>query len=261
MVENIGRRRLTEQESERLVIEHTPLVNAIAKSLLKKLPSSVQLDDLVQDGFIGLLGAILQTTKERVGSHYQNYLSQRVRGAMLDGLREIDPSTRAVRRAMRRVEQAIHQLGHQLGRSPNEEEVALWLAMPLHEYQRLLQEADGYTLFFIEDFDDRDSSTEFFDWCMATQSDPLAALERRILQRKLLVAISDLSAQEDVVMTLRYVDDLNMQQIAVRLELTIGRISQIHSQAIAKLRAAVLESENAPSLLAPRRRAPELQSR
>lgn len=259
VAESIERRKLTESESEKLVTEHSALVKAIAQSLLKRLPASVQLADLLQDGYIGLLGAILQTTKERVGAHYLNYISQRVRGAMLDGLREGDPATRAVRRMMRRVEQAIHQLGHQLGRSPSEAEVALSLTMPLADYQRLLQDAHGYTLFSIEDFDDQDSPADYLEWCMATQSDPLAALERRALQKKLLIAISDLTAREDEVMTLRYVDDLTMLRIAERLGLSEGRISQIHSQATAKLRAAVIGNEAAPSLLATRRRMPELQ--
>ena len=260
MGEIIGRRKLTEGESERLIAEHAPLVKAIAQSLLRKLPASVALDDLMQDGFIGLLGAMLQTTKERAGGQFQKYVSQRVRGAMLDGLREHDPGTRAVRHAMRRVERAIHALGHQLGRSPSEEELANSLAMPLPDYQRLLQEAHGYTLFSIEDFDDRDSTLEFVEWCVTTQSDPVAALERRSLQRKLLIAISDLSVREDEVMTLLYVHDLTMRIAGERLQLSEGRISQIHTQAIAKLRAAVMGTEDRSSLLAPRRRPPDLQS-
>jgi RNA polymerase sigma factor for flagellar operon FliA len=235
-------------------------VKVIAQSLLKKLPASVEVDDLVQDGFIGLLGAILLTTKTRVWAHYLNYIPQRVRGAMLDGLRDIDPATRSVRRAMRAVEHAINQLVHRLGRSPNEEEVARSLAMPLAEYQRLLQDAHGYTLFSIGDFDDRDSPADFLDWCMNTKSDPLAALERRALQRKLLIAISDLSEREDAVMTFRYVEDLSMQRIGEPLGLTEGRISQIHSQATAKLRAAVMDDQILPSLLATRWRSPELQA-
>ena len=254
MIEIKKRRKLTETESERLITEHAPLVKAIAQSLLRKLPPSVELDDLVQDGYIGLLGAILQTTKERAGGQFLKYISQRVRGAMLDGLRENDPGSRSVRRAMRRVEHAIHELGNKLGRSPNEEEVALSLAMPLADYQRLLQEAHGYTLFSIEDFDDRDSTENFLEWCLITQSDPVAALERRALQRKLLIAISDLSAREEEVMTLLYVSNLTMRSIGARFDLSEGRISQIHSQAIAKLRAAVIGVEDRPSLLAPRRR-------
>lgn len=259
MIEGARRRKLTESESERLIAEHAPLVKAIAKSLLKKLPTSVALDDLLQDGFIGLLGALLQATRNREGCRFQNYLSQRVRGAMLDGLRQNDPGSRAVRRAMRRVERAIHQLGHTLGRPPNEEEVARALAMPLPDYQRLLQEADGYAVFSIDDFDDGNSTDDFLDWCATTQSDPVAALERRALQRKLLIAISDLSCRENEIMTLLYVNDLTMRSTGEQLCLTEGRISQIHSQAIAKLRAAVIGMDDRPSLLALRRRPAELQ--
>lgn len=244
---------LSEAERERLVAEYALLVKSIAKSLIKRLPASVQFDDLVQDGFVGLLEAILQTTMDRVGKQFLHYISQRVRGAMLDGLRENDPVTRSVRRAMRGVEQAIQRLGHQLGRPPNEEEVAAALAMGLADYQRLLQEAKGYEMFSFEDFDDRDSPTEFLDWCLISRSNPLAALERSALHQELLVAISKLSSREDTVMTLRYIDDLTMLRIGEQLGLTEGRISQIHSQAIAKLRAAVIEPEGSPSLLAPRR--------
>jgi len=155
---------------------------------------------------------------------------------------------------MREVERTIQQLGNQLCRSPCEEEVAQALAIPLRDYQRLLQEAHGYTLFSIDDFDDMNSPAEFLEWCMLTQSDPLAALERRVLQRNLLIAISDLSDREAEVMTLRYADDLSIRAIAERLGLSEGRISQIHTQATAKLRAAVIEPETCPSILKPRRR-------
>jgi RNA polymerase sigma factor for flagellar operon FliA len=94
---------------------------------------------------------------------------------------------------MRRVELAIHELGHaQWAGCPGEEEVARALGMPLEDYQRLLQDAYGYTVFSIEDFDDRDSTHEFLEWCMVTQSDPVAALERHELQGQLLIAIGGL---------------------------------------------------------------------
>ena len=254
MAELRPRRKLTESESERLITAHAPLVKAIAQSLLRKLPANVALDDLLQDGYIGLLGALLQATKERAGDQFQRYLSLRVRGAMLDGLRLNDPGSRMVRRAMRRVEHAIHELGHSLGRSPSEEEVAQALAIQLTDYQRLLQEAHGYTVLCIDDFDDGESTGNFFEWCVTTRSDPVAALQRRALQRKLLIAISDLTARENEVMTLLYVHDLTMGGIGERLGLSDGRISQIHTQAIAKLRAAVIGMDERPSLLAPRRR-------
>ena len=254
VTESNGRRVRAGTERDRLVHEHAPLVRAIAESLMRRLPSSVTIDDLMQDGYIGLMGAMLRNTKHKAGHRYQSYISQRVRGAMLDGLRQNDPGSRSVRRGMRRVELAIHELGHALGRLPGEEEVARALGMPLEDYQRLLQDAYGYTVFSIEDFDDRDSTHEFLEWCMVTHSDPVAALERHELQGQLLIAIGGLSARENEVMTLLYVSDLPMHSVGERLSLSEGRISQIHSQAIAKLRASCLGGGQASPLLAPRRR-------
>jgi RNA polymerase sigma factor for flagellar operon FliA len=117
-----------------------------------------------------------------------------------------------------------------------------------------LQEAYGYTVFSIEDFDDRDSTHEFLEWCMVTQSDPVAALERHELQGQLLIAIGGLSARENEVMNLLYVSDLPMRSVGERLSLSEGRISQIHSQAIAKLRAICIGGGQGSPLLAPRRR-------
>lgn len=254
MPDSTKRKKLTEAESEQLISEHTPLVKAMAKSLLRKLPSSVELDDLMQDGFIGLLGAILQNTRDGAGGQFQKYVSLRVRGAMLDGLRQLDPGTREVRHSMRRVEHVIHQLGHSLGRPPSEAEVAAALAMPLGEYHRLLEQAHGYTLFSLDDFVEEAAPEHFLDWCVTTGSDPVAALERRLLQRKLLVAISDLSDREEEVMALLYVDGLTMREIGAHFGITEGRVSQIHTHAIATLRSAVIGTETQPSILKPRQR-------
>ena len=249
------RRRLTEAEGERLVAEYAPLVQSIALSLLRRLPANVEGDDLMQDGYIGLMAAILQSTKERAGGHFKSYISQRVRGAMLDGLRRADPASNRMRQEMRRVERAIHRLSHCLGRAPSEGEIAAALEMPLAAYQELLMDAHGYTLLSLEDFDDPDPAKDFIDWCAQTNSDPLAALERKAVQRTLLIAISDLTPREEQIMTMYYVSELTMKDIGARLDISEGRISQIHAQAIAKLRAAVIGDDTRPSLFAPRWRA------
>jgi RNA polymerase sigma factor for flagellar operon FliA len=246
------RRRLTEAETEKLVAEHAPLVSAIARTLLRKLPPNVEFDDLVQDGFMGLLGAILQCTRSGAGGQFKAYLSQRIRGAMIDGLREADPATRKVRGEMRAVELAIQRLCHQHGRFPSEHEVAEAMSMSLEDYHRLLQDARGYELFSLEDFDDADPERDFLDWCAKTSSDPLAALQRKALQRTLLIALNDLTDREQNVMKTYYVEGLTMRAIAERLSVTEGRVSQIHTQAIAKLRASVVGDEPRHSILAPR---------
>lgn len=249
------RKRLSDAECERLITQYTPLVSAIARSLLRRLPPNVEADDLIQDGMVGLLVAIIQSTASQAGKSYNAYLSQRIRGAMLDGLRENDPGSRKVRQEMRRVEVAITQLCHQLGRMPHEGEVAEALGMALDAYQALLQQADGYALFSLEDFDEVQQERDFISWCARTNANPVAALERKIVQRTLLLALSELTEREEAVMQAYYGDDRTMREIGAILGVTEGRVSQIHTQAIAKLRAAVLGDDTCASLLKPRWRA------
>jgi RNA polymerase sigma factor for flagellar operon FliA len=250
-------RRLSDAECAQLITQYTPLVSAIARSLLRKLPSNIEADDLIQDGFVGLLVAIIQSTTTHAGQAYRAYLSQRIRGAMLDGLRENDPGTRKVRAAMRQVEIAINRLSHRFGRMPTEGEIAVALEMPLEKYQSLLQEAYGYTLLSLEDFDDAAADQDFIEWCANTSSNPLAALERKLVQHALLKAISDLSDRETQVMTAYYTNGMNMRAIAALLGVTEGRISQIHAQSIAKLRAALLGDGSRAPLITPRWRLPD----
>ncbi len=235
---------LSSDECEQLLERYGPLVRSVALALVRKLPASVELDDLMQEGYIGLLSALLQATHQDAQGQFRSYLAQRVRGAMIDSLRRLDPGSRSVRLEMRRVEGAISELCHALGRQPSEGEVALKLGMPLLEYQSLLQQAHDYMLLSLEDFGgDGDGTTggNFIDWCAATGSDPLAALQRRSLQRRLLQAISMLGERENAVLTAYYVEEMNMVDIGLRLGITESRVSQIRSQAIARLRAAVLD--------------------
>lgn len=236
-------RSLSNDECEHLLERYGPLVRSVALALVRKLPASIELDDLMQEGYIGLLSALLHATHQDAQGQFRSYLAQRVRGAMIDSLRRLDPGSRSVRLEMRRVEGAISELCHSLGRQPSEGEVALKLGMPLPEYQSLLQQAHDYMLLSLEDFgggsgeDERD----FMDWCAATGSDPLAALQRRSLQRRLLQAISMLGERENAVLTAYYVEEMTMSDIGLRLDITESRVSQIRSQAIARLRAAVLD--------------------
>jgi RNA polymerase sigma factor FliA len=252
--------KLSAEQTDQLLEKYAPLVRSIAQSMLRRLPASVEFDDLMQDGYIGLLGALIHSTRTTADGQYRNYLAQRVRGAMLDGLRENDPASRRVRHAMRQVEEAIRRLSQSQGSLPSESQVAQALTMPLAQYQSLLQETHGYTLLSLEDFGDNGDTDEreFLDWCEQTSSDPLAALQRHSVQRTLLQALSELSEREEAVMAAYYIDGETMRGIGDRLDLTEGRISQIHAQAIAKLRATVMQpADNGKTLLAPRMRRDE----
>jgi RNA polymerase sigma factor for flagellar operon FliA len=246
-------RDLSDAESQQQVVTHMPMVRQIAQGLLKGLPASVQADDLIQDGVLGLMDAIIRSSKDTTGRQFEKYVAQRVRGAMLDGLRATDGGTRRVRREMRRVEVAIQKLGHQLGRAPGEVEVSAELAMPLAMYQQLLQEADGYFLIYLDDLGGDDVAGDYLDQCASSELDPLVVLQRAAFRTALGGALDALPDRERTVMTLYYGEDRGMREIGDLLGVTEGRVSQIHAQAIARLRGAVIGDGEERSLLAPRR--------
>lgn len=238
----------------RLVADKTPMVEKIARNLSRKLPTSEERDDLVQDGMVGLIDAILRWTRETTSSHFDNYVAQRAQGAMLDGLRANDPGSRSLRRAMRAAEQVIQRLGHQKGRPPLESEVAQALGLDISEYQRMLQDVQGYSLISLEDLGGSDNAQPYLDYCAAFNIDPLRVLERSALRQALLDAIQDLPDQKKQVLRLYYEGELKMHEIGSALGVSEARVSQLHSHTIAQLRAVILGGEPSPPLLKPRTR-------
>jgi RNA polymerase sigma factor for flagellar operon FliA len=224
---------------EQLVSKYAPLVKRIAYHLMAKLPASVEVDDLVQNGMIGLLDA-LGRYEEGLGAQFETYAVQRVRGAMLDGLRENDWLPRGMRREMRRVEAAINRLEQENGRQPSETELAESLDLALADYQKLLLDARGHQLVYLEDLTDG-SGDDYLDRHIASPTpDPLAMLEDAGTRKVLLNAIESLPEREKLMMALYYEQDLNLREIGAVLQVTESRVCQLHSQAIARLRAAVV---------------------
>jgi len=241
----------------RLMEQHTPMVKKIAFRMSRSLSANVEYDDLVQDGMLGLIDAILRTTKSTLTSEFEHYIVQKSRGFMIDGLRATDIGSRQVRHKMKKVELVIQRLEHQFMRTPRESEIANVLAMPLNDYQRLLQEAQSYVLISLDDIvgDDTDDILDYLDMCQSTDSDPLAMLERLSLWQTLSEAIRALSEQEQTVLRLYYQEEQKMKAIGNLLGLSESRISQIHTQALATLRARFVDEHKTPPLLKPRRKA------
>lgn len=237
-------------DKEQLVQQYAQLVKRLAFQLMTKLPASVQVEDLIQNGMIGLLDAIGRF-EEGLGAQFETYAVQRIRGAMLDGLRENDWVPRGIRREMRRVEEAIHQLEHRHGRPPSEGELADTLGMSLADYQSLLQDARGHQFVYLEDLaGDRDE--DYLERNFASETpDPLAILEDEEMRRALVRSIEALPEREKMVMALYYDEDLNLKEIGEIMGVTESRVCQLHSQAIARLRAATQIGEAA---MLPKRR-------
>lgn len=247
-------RCLSHPHNQRLLAQHMPLVEKIARQLVKKLPANVECDDLIQDGMLGLIDAILRSSKESTRAQFESYIAQRARGAMLDGLRANDPGSRQLRQDMRRVEAAIQQLGHQLGRLPHEREVATRLGLPMRDYQHILQAAHGYVLISLEDLGGSDADN-YLAHCSSSHTDPLGVLERAALRRALATGLWALPLQKQTVLQLYYEEEQKMRVIGNQLHVSEARVSQLHAQAIAQLRALILEGEDGPALLKPRSQA------
>lgn len=232
-------------DKEQLVNQCTPLVKRIAYHLMARLPPSVQVDDLIQNGMLGLLDAIARYD-EGPGAQFETYAVQRIRGAMLDGLRENDWLPRGLRREMRRVEAAVCALEQQHGRVPLERELAEALGMPLEEYQKLLQEARGHQLVYLEDLGDSDEGEGegYLERHLASShSDPLELLLDQNMRSVLITAIDELPDREKMMMALYYDEELNLREIGEVMGVTESRVCQLHTQAIARLRSRMLGAE------------------
>ena len=230
-----------QNEVEQCVIKFAPLVKRIAHHMMAALPPSVEVDDVIQSGMMGLLDAARRYT-ETEGAQFETYAVQRIRGAMLDGLRQADWLPRTLRRSLRGIEAMISRLEQRNGRPPSEKELAAALDMTLADYQHLLQDARGYQLVSYEDFKGGDEESFVDRYCSDGRPDPLAFLMERAVREDLVAAIADLPDREKKVMGLYYEQDLNLREIGEVLGVSESRICQLHTQAIARLRARLRQS-------------------
>jgi len=223
-------------DKEQCVKEYAPMVKRIAHFLMLKLPNSVQVDDLIQAGMIGLLDAAGRYDELR-GAQFETYASQRIRGAMLDELRGADWLPRSMRSDMRKVEGAISRTQQRLGRSPAESEIASELGISLTDYQQLLQETRGAQLMYYEDFHNAEDEDFFERFESDGHSNPLEVLQDERFRAALIKAISNLPERERQLMGMHYEQDMNLREIGMVLGVGESRVCQLHSQAVARLRA------------------------
>lgn len=227
-------------DKNHLLTEHMPLVKRLAHQMKAKLPPSVEVDDLVQAGMIGLLDAI-QRYEENHGAQFETYAVLRIRGAMLDELRSSDWMPRSTRQNMRKVEQAMATLQQQLGRPPSESEVAKSLKLSLADYQEMLGDSGGHQLVYYEDFHDEDGNDSFLDRYAVDEDDPLRALMETDFRQAVIDAIDALPPREKLLMGLYYEEELNLKEIGAVMGVSESRVSQLHSQAVARMRAYLKE--------------------
>jgi RNA polymerase sigma factor for flagellar operon FliA len=223
-----------------LLTEHMTLVKRLAHQMKAKLPPSVEVDDLVQAGMMGLLDAI-NRYEENHGAQFETYAVLRIRGAMLDELRSSDWMPRSTRANMRKVETAMAALQQQLGRPPSESEVAKSLKLSLADYQDLLGDSGGHQLVYYEDFHDDEGGDSFLDRHAVDDADPLKSLLDTDFRQTVIDAIDALPPREKMLMGLYYEEELNLKEIGAVMGVSESRVSQLHTQAVARLRTYLRE--------------------
>lgn len=229
-------------DRDALLRQHIPLVRRIAHHMIAKLPPNVELDDLIQVGMIGLTDALSRYDPGQ-GVQFETFATQRIRGAILDELRNSDWLSRGARKGQKEIEQALHRSEQKLGRSPLESEIAEEMGLTLADYQAMLAKVRGIQLVYIEDIrpaeDDADS---FLDrHVVDDDADPLSQLRDQRLRSALVEAIEKLPEREQYIMAMYYEHDMNLKEIAAVLGVTESRVCQLHSQAIARLRTRMRE--------------------
>ncbi len=218
----------------RLVEQYAPLVKKIALHLKARLPHSVQLDDLIQSGMIGLLDAT-KNFEQGKGASFETFASIRIRGAMIDEIRRGDWAPRSVHHNSRLINDAMVELAKLKHRDPTDEEVAEYLKVSISEYHTMLYESATSKVTAIEDLG-VSSDALVFDNQDISEDAPLSSLMEEKYKDALAKAIESLPQREAMVFSLYYNEELNLKEIGLVLEVSESRVSQILNQALMRLR-------------------------
>ena len=217
-----------------LVEQHASLVKRIGCHLINRLPASVQLEDLIQAGMIGLLEASRNYDAAQ-GASFETYAGIRIRGSMLDEIRKNDWAPRSVHRKAREVAAAVREIENEYGRDARDTEIAESLDMTLEDYYKILQDNSYHKILSFEDMGTGDDS--MLDNVSNCDPGILDGLQREDVRRIVSGAIAGLPERERLVMALYYDEELNLREIGAVMGVSESRVSQIHSQAVIRLQA------------------------
>ncbi len=217
-----------------VVTQYSPLVKRIAYHLMSRLPPSVQADDLIQAGMIGLLEASRNYDATQ-GASFETYAGIRIRGAMLDEIRKGDWAPRSLHRKMRQVAEAIRVIEGNESRDARDSEVADHLGIGIQEYHQILKDASGHKVFSFEELVAGDENIA--GGMGGASSEPIDDIERQEFKADLATTIAGLPERERLVMSLYYDEELNLREIGEVLNVSESRVCQIHSQALMRVKS------------------------
>jgi RNA polymerase sigma factor FliA len=226
-------------ERDELILEHLPQIKYIAQRISTKLPSHVELNDLVSAGILGLLDAIEKFDPTR-GVKFKTYAELRIKGAILDSLRNLDWAPRSLRKKSKDLERILRELEQKMGRPATDKEVCDAMEITLDEYYELVDQIKGLNIGSFQELsgpdDDKNSEPLVKYIPDAPQMDPFFVFHKSEIQSILATAVDTLPKKERLVVSLYYFDELTMKEIGKVLGVNESRVSQLHTKAMLRLR-------------------------
>ena len=230
-------------EKNKLISEYAPLIKFIAQKIAVRLPSNIELDDLISSGVIGLMDAIDKYDPTR-DNKFKTYAEFRIRGAILDELRAQDWVPRSVRDKAKLLDRTTIELEASLGRSPEDEEISAKLNMTMDEFYDLVNQVRPVSVLSIDDsatFSNVDKKSIMNLLEATVLNNPFSQLNVKSVKEIVTKAIEDLPERQRLVLSLYYYEDLNLKEIGKVLRVTESRVSQLHAQAVQRLRAKLTQ--------------------
>ncbi|MGE3974463.1 MAG: FliA/WhiG family RNA polymerase sigma factor [Bdellovibrionales bacterium] len=235
--------KMTKEQKDQLILEYSPLIRYIAQKIAIRLPSNIELDDLISSGVIGLMDAIEKYDPTR-DNKFKTYAEFRIRGSILDELRAQDWVPRSVRDKAKLLDRTMIRLEAELGRVATDEEVAGTLNVTMEEFYELVNQTRPVSLLSIDDAAtfsnvDKKSILNILESCKL--SNPFNQLNLKSVKDIVTTAIEELPEKQRLVLSLYYYEDLNLKEIGRVLRVTESRVSQLHAQAVTRLRAKLAQ--------------------
>lgn len=221
-----------------LLLEHAPLVKKIALHLKARLPDSVQTDDLIQAGMIGLLAAVKSFDATK-GAKFETYAGIRIRGSILDEVRTSDWTPRSVSKNIRETAQAIRRVESRTQKKATDREIATEMELSLEQYHKISRDSAGAQLLSTDEITDDDGNPSLN--ISSVELEPQQELQNDNLRDLIILSIDQLPERERLMMSMYYDDEMNLKEIGAVLEVSESRVSQIHGQALARIRANIEE--------------------
>ena len=236
----MAKKDLSVKERNELIERYLPMIQCIAKRISSRLPDHIHYNDLISNGVIGLMDAIKKYDPER-NNKFKTYAEFRVRGAILDALRSQDWTPRSIRDKAKRIDKATKELEQRFSRPPKEKEIAEALEVSLEGYHSMLHQTREVSVVSIDESTIFNHTEKGFVLRMLEDTDSsLSKINRKFVHKIIINTIKELPERQRIVLSLYYYEEFNLRKIGQILKVTESRVSQLHAQAIGRLRVKLM---------------------